>query len=78
MVTEGLDIFSQATPKSLVGVKVKDCKITERTGCGIVAIKGDSGTVITPSPENMFSEGGEIILIGDENAEKSFESKFCS
>ena len=78
MVTEGLDVFSQATPKSLVGVKVKDCKITEKTGCSIVAIKGDSGTTITPSPENKFSENGEIILIGDETAEKSFESKFCN
>ena len=38
MVTEGLDVFSQ-TPKSLVDVKIKDCKITERTGCSIVAIK---------------------------------------
>ena len=78
MVTEGLDVFSQATPKSLVGVKVKDCKITEKTCCSIVAIKGDSGTTITPSPENKFSENGEIILIGDETAEKSFESKFCN
>jgi Trk K+ transport system NAD-binding subunit len=78
MVTEGLDVFSQATPKSLVGVKVKDCKITEKTGCSIVAIKGDSGTTITPSPEDQFSENGEIILIGDETAEKSFESKFCN
>ena len=78
MVTEGLDIFSQKTPKSLVDVKVKNCKITEKTGCSIVAIKGDAGTVITPSPENQFSENGEIILIGDEAAEKSFEAKFCT
>jgi Trk K+ transport system NAD-binding subunit len=77
MVTEGLDVFSQKTPKSLIGVKVKDCKITEKTGCSIVAIKGSAGTVITPSPDNLFSEEGEIILIGDEAAEKSFESRFC-
>ncbi len=78
MVTEGLDVFSQKTPKSLVGVKVKDCRITEKTGCSIVALKGEVGTVITPSPENQFSEQGEIILIGDEAAEKSFEAKFCT
>ena len=78
MVTEGLDVFSQKTPKSLVGVKVQDCKITEKTGCSIVAIKGDAGTVITPSPDNQFTEDGEIILIGDEAAEKSFETRFCT
>ena len=78
MVTEGLDIFSQKTPESLVGVQLRDSKITEKTGCSLVAIKGDQGTIITPSPDHQFSENGEIILIGDEAAEKSFESKFCS
>jgi Trk K+ transport system NAD-binding subunit len=78
MVTEGLDIFSQKTPHSLVDVKVKDCKIREKTGCNIVAIRGNAGTVITPSTEDQFCKEGEIILIGDEAAEKAFEEKFCS
>ena len=78
MITEGLDVFSQKTPKSLAGVSVKDSKIREKTGCSIVAIKGDSGTIITPSPNDQFCANGEVILIGSEAAEKSFESKFCS
>ena len=78
MVTEGLDIFSQKTPKGLVGVKLKDSKITEKTGCSIVAIKGEHETIITPSSEHEFSENGEIILIGDEAAETAFEEKFCT
>jgi voltage-gated potassium channel len=78
MVTEGLDVFSQKTPKALVGVKLKDSRITEKTGCSIVAIKGDSGTIITPSSEHQFSANGEIILIGDEAAEKAFERRFGS
>lgn len=78
MVTEGLDIFSQKTPSSLIGIKIKDSKIKEKTGCSIVAIRGEEGTVITPSSEHQFPEDGEIILIGDEVAEKAFEDKFCS
>ena len=78
MVTEGLDVFSQETPKSLVNVKLKDGKIREKTGCSIVAIKGKTGTIITPSPDDVFAENGEIILIGHESAEKAFEEKFCS
>jgi len=76
MITEGLDIFSQKTPKSLIGEKLKDSKIREKTGCSIVAVKGNGETVITPSPDHEFSEDGEIILIGDEKAEKDFELKF--
>ena len=78
MVTEGLDIFSQQTPQPLVNIRVKDGKIREKTSCSIVAIKGESGTIITPSPDDTFSEDGEIILIGDEAAEKAFEEKFCN
>ena len=77
MVTEGLDIFSQKTPRSLVDTKVQDSKIREKTGCSIVAIRGVAGTVITPSPDDQFCKEGEIILIGDEAAEKAFEEKFC-
>jgi voltage-gated potassium channel len=78
MVTEGLDVFRQKTPKSLVGVKVKDCHIREKTNCGIVAIKsnGKGKVIITPSPDDTFPEDGEIILIGDEASEKSFEESF--
>jgi Trk K+ transport system NAD-binding subunit len=78
MVTEGLDVFSQKTPPALVGVSVKDCNIREKTGCSIVAIKHVAKTIITPSPNDTFSEDGEIILIGDEAAEKEFEEKFGS
>ncbi len=77
MVTEGLDVFSQQTPKSLVGVKVKDGHIREKTNCGIVAIKSDSGPIITPSPDDIFPEDGEIILIGDEMGEQAFEEYFA-
>lgn len=77
MVTEGLDIFSQKTPRSLIDTKVKDSRIREKTGCSIVAIRGLAGTVITPSPNDQFCKEGEIILIGDESAEKAFEEKFC-
>ena len=78
MITEGLDVFSQKTPKSLADISIKESKIREKTGCSIVAIKGDQGTIITPSPEDKFCKNGEIILIGSEAAEKSFEARFRS
>ena len=54
MVTEGLDIFSQKTPKSLVGEKLKDSKIREKTGCSIVAIVAVLPS--PPSPDHQFSK----------------------
>lgn len=78
MITEGLDVFRQKTPESLVGVTVKDCHIREKTNCGIVAIRTDDVVIITPKPEDIFPEGSEIILIGDEASEQAFEEAFVS
>ena len=39
MITEGLDVFSQKTPDSLIGIKLSESRIREKTGCSIVAIK---------------------------------------
>ncbi len=77
MVTEGLDVFSQKTPKSLVGVKIKDGRVREETNCGIVALKTEKGPIITPSPDDVFPENGEIILIGDNRGEQAFEENFA-
>ena len=77
MITEGLDVFRQKTPSSLVGVKVKDCHIRDKTNCGIVAIKSPTETITTPSPDDTFPDGGEIILIGDESSEQAFEQYFA-
>ncbi len=76
MVTEGLDVFRQKTPRSLVDVQVKDSHIREKTNCGIVAIKTKDKVIITPSPADSFPKDGEIILIGDEASEKAFEEGF--
>ena len=76
MVTEGLDVFRQKTPRSLVDVQVKDSHIREKTNCGIVAIKSKDKVIITPSPDDSFPKDGEIILIGDEASEKAFEEGF--
>ncbi|MFP6901426.1 MAG: NAD-binding protein [Opitutales bacterium] len=76
MITEGLDVFRQKTPQSLVGVKVKDCHIREKTNCGIVAIKSDGEVIITPDSKDTFPEDSEIILIGDEASEQAFKEYF--
>ena len=61
MITEGLDVFSQKTPKSLADISIKESKIREKTGCSIVAIKGDQGTIITPRPKINFARMGKLF-----------------
>ena len=73
--TEGLDVFSQKAPDSLVAVKVKDSKIREKAGCSMLRSEV-RGNLITLTGRSFCKEG-EIILIEDEAAE-GFQERFCS
>jgi voltage-gated potassium channel len=74
MVAEGLDVFRTAVPPTLAGVRLRNSRIRERTGCHLVAWRGGDGMVINPPPEARIPEanGAEIILVGTTEAEQNF------
>ena len=72
LVAEGLDFFRVRVPRSLAGTTIADCGIRERTGCSVVAVKGDGEMQVVPSPTERLPAGGEMLLIGTVQAEESF------
>ncbi len=76
-LTEGLDVFRVAAPESLDGVSLIDCGVREKTGCTIVALRGESGSlVINPWPSTKLSAGQEMILAGSSESEEAFRERF--
>lgn len=77
MINEGLNIFRSAVGKSLVGKPLKGCGIRSQTRCSVVALRGEDNILhANPAPTHIFSEGEEIYLIGDSEAEKAYYEKF--
>ncbi len=76
MVAEGLDVFKVAVPSSLAGKPIEGADIPQSTGCSIVAITTDDRTEINPNPELPLPAGGEMILIGDVEAEDRFLQRY--
>lgn len=76
-VTEGLDIFRLTVPPSLDSKTLADCSVRERTGCTIVALRGDDGTLrINPPADTVLKVGQDMVLAGSGESETKFRDQF--
>jgi len=76
-VTEGLDIFRVPVPEALDGITLLESGVRESTGCTIVAVRDEAGSLtINPPAKTRLRLGYEIVMAGDETSERSFLEKF--
>ena len=77
-ITEGLDIFRTPAPESLDSTALIDCGVRERTGCTIVALRADDGSLVTnPPADTVLRAGQEMILAGSAESERQFRELFA-
>ncbi|MFW6414988.1 MAG: potassium channel family protein [Thermodesulfobacteriota bacterium] len=76
MLAEGLNIFRQQIPSSLVGKSLQDSRIREKTSCNVIAVNSGRKMHINPEPGYILRQDEEIILIGTTEAENSFHYHF--
>ncbi len=76
LLAEGLNIFHLPAPISLVGKKLAQSNIREKTGCRLVAIVHQGITSINPAPSIHIGKDDELILIGTHETEKLFFKDF--
>ena len=72
MLTEGLNIFRVTTPPSLLGTTLKNNGIRGATDCNVIAVRRGGDISVPPDPNTPLEPEDEMILIGTEEAEKSF------
>jgi K+/H+ antiporter YhaU regulatory subunit KhtT len=72
MLTEGLNLVRVRIPSQLAGKTLIEANVRAITGCLVVAINTEAGTETLPSPDKPLPEIGELLLIGDEDAESRF------
>jgi Trk K+ transport system NAD-binding subunit len=78
MLSEGLNVFRNALVRKLENKPLLDLKIRENTGCSVIAIKRNDQLMISPDPKIILEKNDELILIGSEEAEKSFNEKYAA
>lgn len=76
MFAEGLNVFTRPVPKSLVGKKLMESGIREKSGCSVIASKVSGKLVVGPDPSNKLEAGSDLILIGTTESEQKFLDMF--
>ena len=76
-ISEGLEIIRTEVTEGLAGKTIAESKVREKTGCTIVAVRGDSTRLlINPPPNTALELGHELILVGDVESEQHFLERF--
>jgi len=75
LVAEGNELFLVPRPSSLVRRTVRDSEVHRRTGCHIVAVAEEDGT-LDYDTERIPSTSGSLLLLGDRHAERLFRETY--
>jgi voltage-gated potassium channel len=77
-VADGLDVFTVPIPRALVGRTLATSKLRQETGCTVLAVREGQAAVARFDASMPLPEGGELILIGDRDAEDRFFDRYPS
>lgn len=72
LIAEGLDVFRVPVPARLAGRTLATGGIRQSTGCNVIAVVRDGVAESNPDPNVPLPSDGELILIGDNEAEHRF------
>ncbi|AXK44322.1 potassium channel family protein [Brachybacterium saurashtrense] len=75
LVAEGNELFLVPRPASLARRSVRDDAVRRRTGCHIVAVLDEDGTLAYDT-ESIPSAPGQLLLLGDRHAERRFRETY--
>ena len=78
LLAEGLVVFRVPVPASLAGRRLSHTVIRETTGCSLIGITRDAACSTQLEPEMMIPQDGELVLIGDEEAEDRFLARYVT
>jgi K+/H+ antiporter YhaU regulatory subunit KhtT len=78
LLAEGLNVFRADVSSSLVGKKLADSGIREKTECSVAAIDQDGTMTVNPDPSLVLSAGAKLVIIGSHQGEKAFLETFAA
>ena len=62
-------------PKAIIGKTIEDLQIRAKTGATVIAVSRHDHNIINPSPSFVFEDGDAVLVIGESDQIKKFESE---
>ncbi len=75
-LAEGLDVFTAPMPASIAGQTLVEANLRALTGCNVLGIRRSDGAMINANANLPLPDRGQLILIGDSDAEKRFLEQY--
>jgi Trk K+ transport system NAD-binding subunit len=75
-VADGLDVFTVPVPQALVGRTLAESNLRQETGCTVLAVRAGQHATAQVDASKPLPDGGELILIGDREAEDVFFDRY--
>lgn len=72
LLAEGLVLFRVPVPSGLAGRTLAETDVRQRTGCTVVGVVRDGTTSTDVDPGTVLPAGGEVVLVGTDDAEERF------
>jgi voltage-gated potassium channel len=76
LLAEGLVVFRVPVPPSLAGRPLRSTAIPATTGCSLIGVARDGTCTTRVDVDEALPEEGDLILIGDEDAEERFLARY--
>lgn len=71
-LAEGLDVFTVAMPAAIAGRTLAETNLRALTGCNVLGIRRSDGAMMNANANLPLPDRGQLILIGDRDAEQRF------
>jgi Trk K+ transport system NAD-binding subunit len=75
-LAEGLDVFTVPMPAALAGRTLAETNLGALTGCNVIGIRQADGVMLNANATLPLPERGQLILIGDPDAEQRFLDRY--
>jgi voltage-gated potassium channel len=78
LLAEGLVLFQVPVPASLAGRTLRSAGIPAETGVTVIGVVRGGGGASDPQPDEPLPADGELLLIGDDDAEERFYARYVN
>ena len=77
LVGEGVDLFVEPVPRSLMGSTLGESAIGARTGLNVVAVQKPDGPALNPTSETDLASDAELVMLGSAEQLAEFRKTYA-
>ena len=75
-LAEGVNLVIEPVPRRLVGMRLRDANIAEKTGLNVIGVQVEGGDVVNASAHTELDAHSELVMLGEAEQRDAFQKIF--